>query len=230
MSESIIVGCPVKDRAWILPEWYKRVLDATPGYNVDFLFVAEEGDDATQALASAYGEVVMVDNAGYPDNHGWSDKTRIQYMTDLRNILLGKVREKSPDYFFSLDSDILIPKEMFRNLRETLQSDKIGAVGGFTYMEPVSAKATSFAVKRRSKSFRRVTSPGVHQVDYIMAIKLMKPEAYNVHYAFNKFGEDIGWCDAAAENGVVLYCDGRIAAKHVMDREGLTRLDKRVGY
>lgn len=234
-SSRLIVGCPVKDRAWILPEWHQRVVDSCFGFDPEFLFVCETGDNETLEIAYEYGDVVLVEDAGFTSSHNWGDHSHLRHMVDLRNTLLKEVRSREPDLFWSLDSDILIPKPLFNNLRSTISKVhkhgvKPDAVGGFTFMDGTDQRVTSFANLKNNRVFKRVLNPGVHEVDYIMAIKLMTPNAYNVDYSFSKHGEDIAWCDSAREIGLKLFCDGRSIAKHVMNKSMIDKVDKRVGF
>ena len=236
-GDKLIVGCPVKNRGWILPEWYERVEHATRNLDVEYLFVAEPSSDDTVELAEKYGEVIMLPDAGHNREHAWGKRPRLEHMVVIRNALLEGVREREPDFFLSLDSDILIPDPYVLNLKATLTmgdpkepAKEIDAVGGLLYMDPRDPLCTSFGKKSKQHNFKRVGPNTVHKIDYIMAAKLMKPSAYNIDYVFNKRGEDIGWCDAARNAGLKLFCDGRIPAKHVMRKEMLEEVDPRVGF
>lgn len=151
-------------------------------------------------------------------------------MVDLRNELLKQVRLINPKLFLSLDSDMLIPKPLIGLLRSTYNSNEVNVVGGFTYMDEIDPRVTSFANKKQGRGFSRVVNPGVHKVDYVMGIKLMDEKAYNIDYQFSRHGEDIAWCDSVREKGLKIFCDGRLASKHVMNRDMMSTVDKRVGF
>jgi hypothetical protein len=76
----------------------------------------------------------------------------------------------------------------------------------------------------------RVDGRGCHKADVIMAVKLMSPAAYNVDYEVHRQGEDIGWSIAARKKGVKLGWDGRTVSKHLMTKDALDKIDKRVGF
>lgn len=84
--------------------------------------------------------------------------------------------------------------------------------------------------KRDGTGLLRQNASAVFKVDVIMAIKLMKPQAYNVDYAADTRGEDIGWSINCRNEGLKLGWDGRVTNKHVMLPELLEPVDKRVGF
>lgn len=228
---NIMIGCPVKERDWILPQWTEHVMGATENHNVEFLFVAESSDQPTFDMVSTLGKVITTDDTR-PYIRNWADKSRLHTMVEIRNILLEEVRNLSPDLFLSLDSDILLHAKTVDNLIETISTaDNIGAVGGFTFLDQRDYRVTNLAnINERTRALQRVITPGIHEVDVIMAIKLMKPVAYNVDYEYDLRGEDIGWCNAVKQTGVKIFCDGRVASKHVMYPKWLDIIDERVGY
>lgn len=229
-GNKLLIGCPVKNREWILPTWYEYVSDSARHQDVEFLFVAEPSDDDTVKLAESYGDVVLIDDAGFNLEHGWGNKDRLRHMADIRNILLSEVRSREPDLFLSLDSDMLVTQPMVQCLKSTLMANDADAVGGFAFMDPRDPNTTSFGLRSKNQNFKRVAHPGVHEVDYIMAIKMMKPSAYGIDYVYHPRGEDIGWCDAVRKEGLTLFCDGRNIAKHVMRKKMLDEVDPRVGF
>lgn len=235
---NLVVGCPVSDRNWILPLWKKHVEQALEGLSYEFLFVVEHDDYDTLDLLGTWDKtsVMIMDKSYKPYVRDWGNKNRLRYLTDLRNVLLSGVREIQPDYFMSLDSDILLDKETIKNLIDTAENFNIQgklpwAVGGKTYMDQIDPRITS-AGWWSGHYFSRVPDNNRNPVvaDLIMACKLMKLEAYSVPYEYHVSGEDIGWCKAVQAEGGVLAYDGRVANKHVMTPEWLGLVDKRVGW
>ncbi len=153
-------------------------------------------------------------------------------MVHLRNRLLGAVREIGPDWFLSLDSDVLVHPRLVSNLIET--SVGWDAVGGKLYMtsHQSDTNEVSFADFCRSGSNRwfRQNTIGVHRIDVVMACVLMRSRAYNVDYEFHHAGEDIGHALAMKRAGVTVAADGRVTNRHVMSPEALDRPDKRCGW
>lgn len=228
----VVVGCPVRKRNWILPEWRSHVEAGIPdGVEVSYAFVVDEDDLETCELLGSWSNtaLVPVKEPFREDERSWGPE-RYEHMSYLRNTLLSYVRMVGPDFFLSLDSDILIHPDALANLIETAIDNNADAVGGLTYLDPVDHRVTNIAnwSNRSMTRFNRVLEPGVHPVDVIMAIKLMAPNGYNTDYPVHNNGEDLGW--SAAMTGRSIFCDGRVASKHVMRPKYLELVDLRVGY
>lgn len=231
----IVVGCPVRSRNWILPKWLFRVEMACAVAEVEpvYAFVIA-GDDSGREIildhcARNEREVHMVDSAELtkPYQRGWSP-ARYREMVLLRNWLLYKVRELDPEFFLSLDSDVLLHEDVLVNLFETAQS--YDAVGGKCFMTFGHKDAPSYCQLINSAGMSRPDTRHVIPVDVIMAIKLMNRQAYAVDYCFDPSGEDVGWSRAVALARLTLGFDGRIVSKHVMTPSDLDVLDTRCGY
>lgn len=229
----LLIGCPVKDRAWILPTWFHYARSACDEIGVDphFVFVYGTSEDNTRDLLQGPHSTIIYNDEvaeGYLP-HVWNDIERYQYMAAIRNQLLDMVRMSEADYFLSLDSDVLIAPGTLTNLFETIE--KCDAVGGKLYMDPRGYFNPSYGnINNVNGGIHREDAEGVFRVDVIMAMKLMNPKAYNVDYVAHFQGEDVGWSLNAHYEGVKIKWDGRIASKHVMIPEMLARVDKRVGY
>lgn len=233
MTEEFLVGCPVYKRAWILPTWFDHVEKAAAAAGVEpvYVFVVDERDEETIEVISrrdAAGYVFNVKEQHEHDGARRWNHDRYRWMVNLRNELLGVVRLVGPNLFLSLDSDMLLHPDAIKNMMET--SEACDAVGGKAYMTDAGTDCPSWANLKSNGGLHRPDSNGIHRCDVIMAIKLMKPQAYAVDYEFSKQGEDIGWSIACAERGLRFLWDGRVANKHVMTPDRLDKFDKRVGF
>jgi len=230
----LIVGCPTRNRTWILPKWKEYVEAAIPeNFHLSYVFVVGDDDQKTIDLLSTWKstKIIKVAENEIPEERSWGDKNRFHHMAYLRNVMLEYVRTQNPDLFLSLDSDILINSETICNLYETVVQCNADAVGGLTYFDQMDKKITnvgSWNNKADKTGFRRVVSDGVFKVDIIMGIKMMTESAYNVDYQYHNNGEDLGW--AVAVKDLNIFFDGRAASKHVMHKDWLDRKDVRVGY
>jgi hypothetical protein len=229
---SILVGCPVYKRGWVLPRWFEHVdkACAVAGVEPEFAFVVDPRDDETMDAITEYPGVGYVwgreEDEPHPDERKWNT-ARWHWMVELRNDLLAIARAVQPDFFLSVDSDILLHPDALKNMLET--AEQADAVGGKVYMTPLGRQFPSYATLKTG-GLKREESSDVFRTEIIMALKLMKPAAYNVDYAFHEQGEDIGWSLACKEAGLVLKWDGRVASKHVMSPELLDVVDQRVGF
>lgn len=232
----IVVGCPVRDRAWCLPSWFTHiekaceVADEKPYY----VFVGDPAQDESTFRAIEDGcrfygrdrDILGLEEIYEPYKRVWN-LDRFSHMVRLRNTLLHRVRELEPDHFWSVDSDILVAEETLASALDA--RIRFDAVGSRCYMTPKGTFCPSYAMLNGG-GLVRPDSKGCHRVDVIMAVKLMNPEAYNVDYENHRQGEDIGWSIAARKKGVKLGWDGRTVSKHLMTKEALEQVDKRAGF
>jgi hypothetical protein len=227
----LVIGCPIRDRAWIMPAWFDSVRTAVDRCDVDveFIFVGDPSTDPTFRLVNAackfhgFSRMVMeLDEIYEPYKRVWNID-RYSHMVRLRNTLLRGVRRLEPDLFWSLDSDILVAPDALVSLLDGIQS--FDAVGGKIYMTPKGTQCPSYGMLNAHGGLLRPDADGLFSVDVIMATKLMRPKAYNVDYVVDRQGEDIGWSKAARAAGCKLGWDGRVLSAHVMDRDALRAIE-----
>lgn len=236
---SLIVGCPVRDRAWILPHWFEHLEIALRHASIDDALLVFAGDPTADpetfaaidagCLKHSFSRIVIETGEGAgPYKRVWGME-RYREMAVLRNRILGTVRSSGPDLYWSLDSDILVAERTLASALEALEERPFQAVGQRCYMTPEGTWCPSWA-SLTGGGLKRSDAEGLFQVDVIMAAKLMTPAAYQVDYQVHRQGEDIGWSIAARQAGCKLGWDGRTVSKHVMSRDALERIDPRCGF
>lgn len=231
----VAVGCPVKNRAWVLPQWFQYVETAFEKVGLEpyYIFVAGTSDDGTdeilrESLRGKLGGIAVSEERETGPERIWNPD-RYQEMVDVRNQLLRCVREIQPDYFLSLDSDILLRDVALEKMLE--HAGSFDAVGSKVYLVPPPERvAPNYCFLRAGRMNRPDSEFFIPNVDVLMAIKLMSRAAYNVDYEFHFHGEDIGWSQNVKESGLSMAWDGTVISKHVMTPEWLTKPDPRVGY
>lgn len=244
---TLIVGCPVRGRHWILDTWDRHVRAAVAELTdvdlIGYQFVAGVDDQPTLDILASWTEgrglveVRTVEEPERIDTRSWT-LDRLAHMVGLRNALLHDVRRRGPDLFLSLDADMLLAPSALAQIIATYvdhRDEDVWAVGGKAHMLGGGHDRThpSYGIRypdTRNLTFTRGDSDQVVPVDVIMGIKLMGPEAFNVDYAYSKYGEDIGWSMAIAAAGGRLMWDGRTANKHVTEYPWLYLTDPRVGF
>lgn len=235
----IVVGCPVRDRAWMLPTWFEYVEAALKAIEVEpeYAFVLGNSTDNSHVILEEHTNedrdslvLSFEPEIDLSQNRNWNT-TRYQEMADCRNQLLNLVREMQPDYFLSLDSDILLNPETLPLLLEDLREhEDWWAVGGKCYMTPAGRWAPSYGFGLPMGGLDRPDIDGVLPVEIIMAIKLMTPKAYNVDYTTHDKGEDVAWSTSVRQAGGKLGFDARTTNKHCMTKRMLVDIDPRCGY
>lgn len=231
----IVVGCPTKDRAYIIPDWCEHVIESLELAALDysFLFAVDkrsQGDieALTESLRNQTVSFCFVEDKDLLYERDWYNKERYHEMVYLRNSLLKRVRELDPDLFLSVDSDILVDRQLVRNLIEVISKPEsnFDAVGGLCYMgNKQTYPSFGFLNPDKTVMFGRNSKPMLEkarqetiEVDVIMAIKLMSRAAYNVDYQYHDKGEDVGWSINAWNAGLRLGWDARVSNSHLMSR------------
>lgn len=233
----VLIGCPVRSREWVMSHWlmHSSLAADIAGVDIEYVFVMSKEDPTLAVIeknASAPFHVLDSQERVERDERHWNH-TRYREMTRLRNWLLAEVRQREPDLFLSLDSDILLHPDALVYLLQSVEH--FDAVGGKCWMTDTT-DACSYIQLVNSHGFHRPDVRSVIPVDVIMAIKLMTPSALAVDYIFDSDGEDVGWSRQATKAGLKLGFDGRVCSKHVMarlNRNGTSRLttvDNRCGF
>lgn len=230
----IIIGAPVQSREWIIKDWMDHAVAAAhqAGCDPEFLLVLSE-DDPTYEVSYEHAKkrqftvhYCTIDESPRLDARVWNHD-RYHHMVEIRNILLDNVRSMNPDYFLSLDTDILVHPLSIYHLLDNMKG--YDAIGGKLYMSKGTSHP-SFAFLTESDGLKRYESEETFPVDVIMAMKLMNYRAYDIDYRWAKQGEDIGWSTAATEAGLSLGWCGAVANKHVMSPLSFGEMDPRCGY
>lgn len=231
----LIIGCPIYKRDWIFPAWASCIENQSINLeDVGFVFVASRDDLSTigiiQRWKNIHPEIKLLDIVFADEiNHVTHEEgmrqwtiSKYENMVNLRNILLNKVREYQPDYFFSLDSDILITNPATIELLIAHIKDGADAVSPLMFMTPFGTNFPSvmkWVDQPGKKGMREETFPlGTYfKSDVIMAAKMMSKDVYNnVDYKIHEQGEDLGWSANCAEKQYKLYSASYIYAPHIM--------------
>ncbi len=246
-SPRLIIGCPIYQRDWIFPYWISCIQSQSVNISdIGFVFVVSRDDTQTTDMLTSWSNrhpEVDVFDLVYADelNHfshveGQRHWTLSKYenMVNLRNLLLNKVREYQPEYFFSLDSDILISNPSTLELLIAHIKDGADAVSPLMFMTPTGYRFPSvmkWIDNPGEKAHRDFDFPlGTYfQSDVIMAAKMMSKNVYNkIDYCIHQQGEDLGWSGNCAKNEFKLYSASYIYAIHVMNQAMMERI-KRTG-
>lgn len=232
-----LAGCPVNERSWVIKQWVKHLKRAADFAEIDLILACvipshdSETQNALQEACLANSVEVfldLVDEEKHDDKRVWN-ANRYEHMAMLRNRLLDMVRLLDPQYFLSIDSDILIGREVIPPLIKDL--DRFDAVAGKIWLHPQHIDIVNWANLRQSGGgIRRKNVEGSFEVDVIMALKLMSRDAFWIDYSSHSQGEDFGWSKNARENGLKLGWNGFLPSKHIMNEDALHMLDKRVGW
>ena len=234
----LIIVCPIYKRDWILPEWIKCIIrQSIDMRDVGLIFETSPDDFETvnslitwKKLDKRFQIFEINERKDIPhfehENNGrqWT-MSKYHNMVSLRNSILKRVREYQPDFYLSLDSDILLENPNTIELLIAHIKDGADAVAPLMFMTPNDSRfpsVMSWKDDERNLAYRKESYPlgEYFQSDVIMAAKMMSKEVYNqVDYEFHKQGEDLGWSKNAGEKGFKLFSASYIYAPHIMSRD-----------
>ena len=231
----VLIGCPIYKRNWILHHWIRCLLNQSVDLsNIGFVFEVSPDDNDTVVILDAFKKFEKripyfnikvrkdIPHFQHIENGRQWTLSKYQNMVSLRNSLLQTVREVEPDYYLSLDSDILL---IDPNTIELLIAHINGGADGVSplmFMTPVGdmyPSVMSWIGDGSDKAFRHQRYPiGTYfQSDVIMAAKMMSKSLYQtVDYRIHEQGEDVGWSYDAYLAGCKLFSASYIYAPHIM--------------
>jgi hypothetical protein len=224
----LIIGCPIKDRAWCLPEWFAAT-EGQPldGVEVEYLFVlSTDTSDNTEAVLKEHTDNVLYDiSPGRSqrdiDGHVWGAMHHYQYMCHLRNGLLREAADMGADYFFSLDSDIILPPEGLKRVLDYARLHRGVTAPAVSMSWGQTAWNTMSWVDRNHPNMaeRTLVPPVTGQRDVVMAAMLLDRSALDqCSWAPHQQGEDIGFCVQAWKLRVPLWWMAEVRCQHLMRR------------
>lgn len=231
----VLIGCPIYKRDWILHHWIKCILAQSVSIgDIGFVFEVSSEDEKTILILNTfkkleknipYFEIIVRDDIPHfehiENGRNWT-LSKYENMVSLRNNLLLKAREVSPDYYFSLDSDILLENTGTIELLVAHIKSGADAVSPLMFMTPVGTMYPSIMDWRedvKNKAFRKIKYPigEYFKSDVIMAAKMMSKKVYNnIDYVIHEQGEDVGWSYQCKLNDYRLYSASYIYAPHIM--------------
>lgn len=212
-------------------QWLRRIL--AWGVDTQFVFVGSDSVDVQNLIDVCRRVGVDATIIAHPGKasreRNWGDRGRIEYLADLRNKLLEEVRALNPEWFLSLDSDILVPSwEEFSPLFES----GFDVVSPLAYLSPSGNHITNAFTGGKGKVYRRIPDyVSLVPATVVCAVKLMNRKAVELaEYGFHHLGEDFYFSEHARSVGVTLGFDPSVRCKHVMSESALKEKDIRVGW
>lgn len=223
IKENIIIGCPIYNREWILSDWFNSIYNQTALVckDIELIFAITDGDDNTRAIinehATNFSSVTFIDCNDLPA-YGNRNQARFYPLVTLRNRIIEVLREKQPEFYFSWDSDIMLPEDTLITL---LKDDK-DIVAPWVALEPKSQipnaahKTGRDAFVRNKPYFKWYPQGKLTQVDTVFGVSLIKNKVFNeCLYKWHRGGEDYGWALEVLDRGFESWLDGRVVGTHI---------------
>lgn len=171
-----------------------------------------------------------ISHQAHPEGLRYWNEVRYETMARMRNNLLEKATNKQNefDYYFSLDSDILLKDiNTINKLIDYAELYKDTVVSPLMYMTPDSEMYPSMMSWKANeppgtRAERRLDEYPIGQpffVDVVMAAVFMPKEIFtNVRYRSHRQGEDLGFAARLAEQGYRSLAASDIYAPHIMHK------------
>jgi hypothetical protein len=235
----ILIGAPVKQDEKVF-QYYLESLRKLKKDNleVDLLFVFNDSENLIKYLNDDEFFVIYNTSNKYvkDDTHNWTEKNLTDVST-MKNFLLDQTIEKGYDYFFLVDSDLILHEETLLHL---LKQDKdiIGEVF-WTKWNKTDEKETpnawmydmySFAYLNQFESWK---TKGIYEVGYTGACVLISKHAIinganykpikNISYTS---WEDRAFGVRASVNDINIYLDTHYPALHLYREEDVLEYEK----
>lgn len=222
----VLIGCPVRNRAWILPQ-YLNCLEqlAWPQSLIEYCFIINDCIDQTEQILeqfarrqSASVRLIAVNSERKPAY--LRGEYSFSHLADLRNLLLREFLHSDCDFLFSLDSDILAPPDSLSRLIDS----GCEVISCLVCNGHILGDLSVYNILEKSKSgryihIRNFPRDCIFPVDCTGAAYLIQRpvvERYGVYYTAQYGAEDIGFCENARQKGIPIFCDGRIECVHMM--------------
>ncbi|MHB2020337.1 MAG: hypothetical protein ACYCW6_25655 [Candidatus Xenobia bacterium] len=227
---TVLVGCPVRRRAWVLPTYLAHVdaLEAPPGVRVLCHFVVQPDGDSTEEIVASWCAVrpwaswgrVTGAPAGWCRDAGAS-RYDYHWLAAVRNVLADQALAAGAD-LLSVDSDILLGRDHLVRLDRA----RLPIVAGVVSNSPDRALVAGMRnYEAASPRLDRAALAGLAPVVWTGACVLIRREvlAAGVRWAFDPRGEDVAFCARARALGFPPYVNGGIRPLHVMRPADLPR-------
>jgi len=220
MKSKIVSGTLVHNRMFVLP-YFLHYLEKVEGID-ERIFLANNCSEECLSLLSKYGQVYKYNEVDSTENRS---SGRYHTLVALRNRLLDIVfREHNSDWMLSVDSDILVGKDIVKNLlgfdKDFISAlvwndlhfgrkDKPNHIGNI--MNFNNSSKTHF--KHINPIIRNILMP----VDMTGAVVLISKQVYSsgARFHFHRQGEDCGLAIECYKKGIQQYCFTQLQ-EHIM--------------
>ena len=221
----VMIGCVVRNRAWILPE-YLKAIEAIEHDGKTIGFLENDSDDNTLDILEKSGHWILTTTTGYPNwKRGKYSENQYEHLATMRNKFLNLFMASEAEYLLSIDSDVIVPPDILTRLLAEADGRTIigAAISNVPGQEIDGSTPGNFMIKQDDRIIHPPTYPlaGTMTVDVIGAAYLIPRSAIleGVRYGQHPQGEDIAFSQAAQEHGYQLKVILDLVCEHRMTNE-----------
>jgi hypothetical protein len=231
---TITIGCPISNRRYLINRYLEAIYKLDyPKDKIKLFFLVNGISDGTECELSHFKKHAE----GYLDviiekykTTSRKDKRETEYrnetfkrLAELRNYMLSKI---DTDYFFSVDSDIIVNPNVLIELVKAEKDIIAAVINNDKILKPYNQHPnirTNLLIDvekngiKLIKHFMDFPINEIVEVNYTGAVYLMKSEVCkNIKYEFDLQGEDIPFCRNAREFGYKIYAHTGLWQNHIM--------------
>jgi len=234
--KSVLIGSLVRDRGWILP-YFSRCLSRI-SYNkkdIELLFILNNSEDNSREILCKFRDryesecgSIKIEEKNFddlkPDTRCGSRSHIYPVLAILRNDLISYFLKSNCDYFFMVDSDVLVKPNILTELLK-LDSLAASAVIHNDYENGNYGNALN-VINPETKEVEHIllkNAPDVFECDVSGACTLFKRELLEKGHVYknNPCGEDLSFCLGLYEVGIKFKCKKGLVHGHMMNQKVL---------
>ncbi|MCE5285757.1 MAG: glycosyltransferase [Pelosinus sp.] len=228
MLPPIAIGCPVRNRAWVLPD-YLAALDTVSYKEKEYLFLLNNSTDTSKTILQQFlktrqgqwQERVDEEVPGY--RRGEYNANHFRHLAFIRNTFINMfLQSTSCQFLLSIDSDIIVPPDIISKLLALANNETIvaAAICNIPGRQLDGRMPGNFMINLNGCIQHPPTYPlaGTMKADVIGAVYLIPRNVLenNIRYASHPQGEDVGFCLAANAKGYKLLINLDAKCEHRM--------------
>lgn len=217
MKPKVLVGCPTSNHKNYALKSYVEGIKALDYDNFDILIVDNSKNN---------NYMKKIERLGLPVIKGPYHERARQRIIDSRNMLRQKALDESYDYFFSLEQDVIPPKDVIQRLLDHNKKIVTGVYfsnqtnDGVTMTVPLLWQRVKDE-EVRFMSTEEVMEPRLMEVAAcgVGCIMIHKDVLDKIKFRFNKDDnsfDDMWFCKDSFDAGFKVYADTSIKCKHLI--------------
>ena len=226
-NPKILIGCVTHEKHSPLLDKFLKSLDEINYKNKDILFVDNSEGKNYFELLKEKGFNVLKESARFNVLKDNPKENRILNIISGRNIIREYFLDKNYDYLFFLDTDVIVPKDIFQKL---LECNADIATGVYLCNQQIKDKRIILPAIYKFHDEGKVKIPPIEEMtgEKIFEIAvcgmgccLIKRDVLN-KIKFRQFtsstedGEDVAFCIDARKNGFKVKVNTAAKCKHIV--------------
>lgn len=208
----VMVGAPVRNRAWILPRHIEGIQKQEDVY-FQTCYILNDCTDNTEEILKRHGfHYVKKDMGRLKTVSEHRALYSFAHLARLRNALLEEFLQTDCEYLFSCDTDVIIPEG---SLLKLIHHD-------VDIISMVIRNHPSMMAHNVINNYRHLVKIpyGLIPCEITGAVYLIKRKIIEagVKYRSHRMGEDVPFCEDAKRKGFRIYCDTTLRPIHAYAR------------